>query len=146
MKEESHDLMTVPRYRCIPVCLRRTGRRVGVHGVGDFWASSRAQPNGWSRSVPRAFADFRPQDSYLRFARAVTHTLAQDSVRVTPWRDGPPRRRWDFPRTEPMRGSPTGKRRLRPAHATGPPLCSVLALQTILPYSAAQPSGLPAFG
>jgi hypothetical protein len=39
---------------------------------------------GWSRSVP-PLADFGPQDSCLRFARAVTHPLAQDSVPAARW-------------------------------------------------------------
>ena len=40
---------------------------------------------GWSRSLPPALAYFGPQSSCLRFARAVTHPLAQDSVPATGW-------------------------------------------------------------
>ena len=71
---------------------------------------------GWSRSLPQ-LADFGPQGSCLRFVRD-GHPPRRKTRSQR--RGGSLRRRWDSPRTEPMRRSPTGKRRLTPAHATSP--------------------------
>ena len=70
---------------------------------------------GWSRSLP-PLADFGPQDSCLRFAPAVTDRDA----RLGPSDPMACRVAGGTSYATPGRRSPTGKRRLSPAHATSP--------------------------
>ena len=79
-----------------------TGRRPRCRGF-----------RGWSRSLP-PLADFGPQSSCLRFAQAVTGLdarLGPSPGVARPGAGGISRA------SKPMHRSPTGKRRLSPAHA-----------------------------
>ena len=93
-----------------------TGRRPRCRGF-----------RGWSRSVP-PLAAFGPQDSCLRFAQAVTGLDA----RLGPSDPMARRVAGGTSYATPGRRSPTGKRRLSPAHATSPLTCPKRALKVLV--------------